>query len=180
MKTFESFAELVDHLTVLGRTPSAESDGFTELEHGLQTAALLEQQYPDDDELIAAGLLHDLAHIWDGPGQPRHGGLGAAAVRPLLGDRVADLIEGHVAAKRYLVATRPEYHARLSADSVMTLEAQGGAMTDSEVAAFETDPYLDAIVALRIADDGAKVVGAVTPPLEHWLPAIRRSLRVAS
>jgi predicted HD phosphohydrolase len=42
-----------------------------------------------------------------------------------------------------------------------------------EVAEFETDPDHMAMVALRIADDGAKVVGAQVPGLEFWVPVIR-------
>ena len=30
------------------------------------------------------------------------------------------------------------------------------------------------MVALRIADDHAKVPGAVVPGLDHWLPSIRK------
>ena len=37
---------------------------------------------PDDEELQVAGLVHDLAHVWDAPGQPRHGTMGADAVVP--------------------------------------------------------------------------------------------------
>lgn len=172
MKTFESLSEVVAHLVVLGSTPSAESDGFTELEHGLQTATLLEARHPNDKELIVAGLLHDLAHIWDGPGQPNHGPWGAAAVRPLFGSRVAALVAGHVPAKRYLVAKDPTYHSLLSADSVMTLAAQGGPMSPDELARFERHPHHQAMVELRFADDDAKVVGATTPPLEHFVPLL--------
>ena len=173
MHVFANADELIEHLQLLGTMLSAESDEFTELDHGLQTAALLEQQHDDDPELLVAGLVHDLAHPWDGPGQPRHAYMGADAVRRVLGERVASLIEGHVPAKRYLVATVPEYAGVLSADSTMTLERQGGPMDEREVAAFEADPHYRAMVALRIADDHAKVPDAVVPGLDHWLPSIR-------
>jgi predicted HD phosphohydrolase len=173
MQHFRNADELIAHLELLGRTPSCEGEGLTELDHGLQCAALLETSAPGDLELQVAGLVHDLAHPWDGPGQPRHATMGADAVRALLGDRVAELIVGHVPAKRYLVAVDPHYFALLSADSVMTLEAQGGPMDDVEVAEFETDPHHRGMVALRIADDGAKVVGASVPGLDHWTPVIR-------
>ena len=173
MHVFANADEIIEHLELLGTMLSAESDEFTELDHGLQTAALLEQQHGDAPELLVAGLVHDLAHPWDGPGQPRHACMGADAVRRVLGGRVASLIEGHVPAKRYLVATVPEYAGVLSPDSVMTLERQGGPMDEREVAAFEADPHYRAMVSLRIADDHAKVAGAVVPSLEHWIPAIR-------
>jgi predicted HD phosphohydrolase len=172
-RRFGSVDELLDHLRELGRTPSVEGPGLTELDHGLQSAALLLSAAPDDAELQVAGLVHDLAHPWDGPGQPRHATMGAAAVTDLLGARIATLIRAHVPAKRYLVATCPGYAALLSADSVMTLEAQGGPMSPAEVAAFEQDPDAAAMVALRLADDGAKIPGAVVPGLDHWEPVLR-------
>lgn len=150
---------------------------MTELDHGLQCAAILARTAPDDLELQVAGLLHDLAHPWDGPGQPRHATMGAAAVADLLGARVAELIRSHVPAKRYLVTVRPDYRAGLSPDSVMTLAAQGGPMDAGEVAAFERRPDVAAAVLLREADDGAKVPGATVPDLDHWEGVIRSLVR---
>lgn len=172
-RRFTTVDELLEHLEVLGGMPSAESDAFTELDHGLQCAALLFEVAPEDEELQVAGLVHDLAHPWDGPGQPRHASMGAIAVSDVLGGRVADLIRAHVPAKRYLVATRSEYADLLSPDSVMTLAAQGGPMRPDEVAAFEEHPDHPAMVQLRIADDGAKVPGAVVPGLDRWAPVVR-------
>ena len=176
-RRFASADEVVEHLASLGAAPSDEGAGFTELEHGLQTAAILERTCPDDLELQVAGLLHDLAHPWDGAGQPRHGTLGADAVRDLYGDRIARLVEGHVPAKRYLVTVEPSYRSSLSSGSVATLAAQGEAMDEPEVAAFRADPDAEALVALRRADDGAKVAGAVVPALEHWVDALRTLAR---
>jgi predicted HD phosphohydrolase len=173
MHTFRDADELIEHLRFLGATMSAESDLMTELDHGLQTAAVLRQTDPDDFELQVAGLVHDLAHPWDAPGQPRHGRMGADAIRGLLGGRVANLVQGHVAAKRYLIATLPEYFTVLSPNSVMSLREQGGAMDDAEVDAFETDPDHLGMVALRVADDGAKIPGAQVPGLDFWIPTIR-------
>ena len=178
MHTFANTQELVDHLVVLKTTVSAESDKFFELDHGLQCAALLEKSDPSDIELQVAGLIHDLAHPWDGPGQPRHATMGADAVRMILGERVAALIEGHVPAKRFLVTTQPEYRDLLSPDSVMTLEAQGGDLSLQEVVDFQSNPWWEAMVALRIADDGAKDPHAVVPELEHWIDAIHSLSKV--
>lgn len=174
MRAFADVADLIRHLEVLATLPSVEAPGFTELDHGLQTAAILARTDPEDEALQIAGLVHDLAHPWDGPGQPRHARMGADAVRALLGDRVAELIAAHVPAKRYLVATEPGYFARLSEDSVLTLDAQGGPMDANEVAAFEHDPDWRAMVSLRRADERAKVPGAVVPGLDHWIPALYR------
>jgi predicted HD phosphohydrolase len=172
MQTFASVDELVDHLRFLGTIGSDEEIAFTELDHGLQTAALLAEVQPDDEELVVAGLVHDLAHPWDGPGQPEHHRMGARAVEGLLGARVAYLIESHVAAKRALVSTDPAYRAVLSPGSVATLEAQGGGLSASEVAAVERHPDWEAAVALRRADDRAKVAGVAVPDLDRWLGTI--------
>ena len=104
--------------------------------------------------------------------------MGADAVRPVLGERVAALIAGHVPAKRFLVTTRPEYRALLSPDSIMTLAAQGGDLNADEIAHFQSNPWWSARVSLRIADDSAKVAGAVVPDLEHWVDAIHSLSRV--
>lgn len=172
-RRFATADDILDHLRDLGATTSVEDPGLTELDHGLQTAALLAHSDPDDLELQVAGLVHDLAHPWDEAGQPRHAELGAVAVEDVLGTRVADLIRGHVPAKRYLVATRPEYAALLSPDSVMTLAAQGGPMDADEIAEFERHPDWRAMVSLRIADDGAKVPGAQVPRLVAWESVVR-------
>lgn len=172
MRVFESLDEVVLHMASLGTTISSENKKFTELDHGLQCAALLQVSDPDDVELQVAGLIHDLAHPWDGPGQPRHASMGAMAVRPLLGPRISALIEGHIPAKRYLVATSPDYRSVLSLGSIETLEAQGGAMDDQEIQRFENQQDWKAMVSLRISDDGAKVPGALVPPLAYWIEAI--------
>ena len=172
-RRFVSVAELIEHLQCLGNAPSVELADFTELDHGLQTAAHLLEAAPDDLELQVAGLVHDLAHPWDGPGQPRHASMGALAVEDLLGKRVADLIRAHVPAKRYLVSTRGEYFGHLSPDSVMTLAAQGGPMSATETAEFESQTDWRATVELRIADDKAKVSGVQVPSLDSWEPIVR-------
>ena len=173
MPVFSTVDDLVAHLRHLATLGSDEGLAFSELDHGLQTAAILARDQPDDVELQVAGLVHDLAHPWDGPGQPEHHRLGARAVEGLLGERDAVLIEAHVDAKRYLVATDATYQDALSPGSVATLQAQGGPMTPDEVAAAESSPHWSAAVALRRADDGAKVVGADVADLDHWIPAIR-------
>lgn len=174
MLTFVSVDDLVEHLRGLGGLGSDEGMAFSELDHGLQTAAILARERPDDVALQVAGLVHDLAHPWDGPGQPEHHRIGARAVRHLLGDRVAFLIEAHVDAKRYLVATDASYEAALSPGSIVTLAAQGGPLGADAVAAAECLDDWDAAVTLRRADDSAKVVGADVPGLDHWIEAIER------
>ena len=108
-------------------------------------------------ELVAAALLHDIGWGMDGP----HETAAVAVVGPCLGDRVASLIHRHVDAKRYLVAARPDYFARLSAASVETLARQGGPMSAADCRAFETLPDFELCLELRYLDEAGK---AMAPP----------------
>jgi len=142
-----------------------EVDG---LAHALQCGAILRAEHPDDDELAAAGLVHDISDIAHPHDHTDHDRRGAELVEPLLGARVARLVGAHVVAKRYLVTTDPTYRARLSRRSVETLAAQGDALADAELAALAADPDRDAILALRRADERAKDPSARVPDLESW------------
>jgi predicted HD phosphohydrolase len=66
------------------------------------------------------------------------------------------------------VTTDATYRERLSPRSIATLRVQGGLLDPAERAVFEQRPELDALLALRLADDGAKERGRAVPPLEHW------------
>jgi predicted HD phosphohydrolase len=122
-------------------------------EHQVQTAEGLER-LGADEELIVAGLLHDLG---DGRvAEAAHAPWAAALVRPLLGERVAWVIGAHADAKRYLCTTDTGYWATLSPLSKQTLVAQGGLMTTEELAAFSAHPYAKDAVLLRQCDDGGK------------------------
>jgi predicted HD phosphohydrolase len=153
------------------------SPPFTGLDHGLQCAANLRVERPDDIELQVAGLVHDLGHRLV-PGAPeRHGSVGASWLAPLVGPRVAALVELHVDAKRYLVTVDPEYRGQLSAGSARTLVAQGEAMTTEEVADFEGREHAADAVALRRSDEAAKVPGLQVPGLDAWVPALEALAR---
>ncbi len=93
------------------------------------------------------------------------------------GPAVTEPIRLHVPAKRYLCAARAEYAGALSPASVRSLELQGGAMTAAEVEEFEGHPHFAAAVSLREYDDGAKVVGLVTPPFAHFRVYLERCIR---
>ncbi len=121
MTPFTSVEGLVWALEVLEGRPSDDVVG--PLPHLLQTAELLAESHPDDPQLVAAGLVHDIASSLD-LGDGDHGALGAELVTPLLGARVGALVVGHVDAKRYLVATDPAYRSILSENSTTTLRAR--------------------------------------------------------
>jgi predicted HD phosphohydrolase len=151
-----------------------EGEPVDALDHALQTGALLVERFPEDLELQVAGLVHDIGSIINPPQPKTHARTGGAAVRDLLGRRVADLVAGHDHAKRYLVSTDPEYRGILSEISIATLTLQGGEMTASERGDFERGEHFEALVALRRADDGAKVPDCGVEGLERWLPRIQK------
>src|SRR5579859_4284388 len=79
------------------------------LAHSLQCAAILVNREPDDRELHLAGLVHGIGTLLTPDRPATHAATGGAAVRPLLGDRCADLVAHHDQAKRYLVTVDPAY-----------------------------------------------------------------------
>lgn len=160
--------ELLALLHRLASVPS-EEEGITELDHGLQCAAQLAVARPGDVELQVAGLCHDIGHQF-GP-DDAHGRIGAGLLEPLLGERVAGLVEAHVTAKRYLVSVDPGY--ALSPVSVATLSLQGGPLRAAEAAAFERSGWFADALVLRRADEAAKVPGREVPGLDRWVTALR-------
>jgi len=169
-----SVDEIVALLTS-GADRSLNPDGtVSQLDHALQTAALLARDCPGDPELAAAGLVHDLGHLLPGGSDERHAADGAAAVRPVLGERVARIVALHVEAKRYLVASEGGYGARLAGDSVSSLGRQGGALTAQEAEAFVRFESAGDALMLRRADDRAKEDSLVVDGLDRWVPLLRR------
>ncbi len=146
----------------------------TQLEHALQTAAVLRHDHPDDIELAVAGLVHDLGQLLPGARDETHAGDAAAAVRGTLGERVAGIVALHVEAKRYLVATEANYTVRLTDESVVSLGRQGGILDPGQASAFLALPWAADAVTLRRADDGAKVQGLEVAGLEEWVPLLRQ------
>jgi phosphonate degradation associated HDIG domain protein len=152
----------------------------TQLEHALQTAAFAEEAGADD-ALVTACLLHDLGHLLQElGGTPTLRGIddvhqyaALPFLRGLFDARVLGAIQLHVDAKRYLCATRAGYHAALSDDSKRSLVLQGGVFDAEAAAAFIARPGAESAVQLRQWDDRAKIAGAPTPPLTHFLDRAR-------
>lgn len=171
---FRTADELIDFLRRLAEAPSLEAAGFSELDHALQCASELERRRPGDEGLHIAGLVHDVGHTLGAGTASNHGRVGADAIRALLGERIATLVEGHIPAKRYLVSVDPQYRSTLSPVSIETLGYQGGQLTAEEIGAFEKRAHWADAVELRRADDAAKVPGRIVAGLDHWTPALRR------
>jgi len=165
-------------------------EAISQLEHALQCAKFAADSGADDETVLGA-MLHDVGHLplekdQDGSSLARMGDLGVQDHEALgaefllrlgFSDKVAQLVRGHVQAKRYLVWKHDQYARKLSAASKRTLEYQGGPMNDAEALAFEKSEMFDAILKLRSWDDKAKIVGLRVPGLDHYLPMMVRHLR---
>ena len=103
--------------------------------------------------------------------------IGNALLKRWFGPEVTEPVRLHVAAKRYLCATRAGYLEALSPASVHSLGLQGGPMASEEVAAFEAQPYARDAVQVRIYDDLAKDPLMKTPDIEHFLRFVAECAR---
>ena len=153
----------------------------TMAQHMLQGAALAEEA-GKPERIIVAALLHDIGHFTsefgtyhpDDTHDRHHEEAGADVLEAFFPTVVTDCVRYHVAAKRYLCATRPEYFGRLSAASVHTLNLQGGPMSAEDVAEFETNPNLSEIIEVRYLDDAGKHADMQTPGFAHYAPMVQR------
>ena len=153
----------------------------TMAQHMLQGAHFAEQ-CGEDRQIIVSALLHDIGHFTSEFGtfsmddtQDRfHEEAGARVLARFFPSAVTDCVRYHVAAKRYLCAVEPDYFAQLSEASIHSLNLQGGPMSDTEVAEFERNPNLRAIVTVRRFDDQGKVAGLETPPFAHFAPMVQQ------
>ena len=129
-----------------------------------------------DDELVLAAALHDLAHspLFGDVATGRHDRVAQDWLTARFGDRVGWLAGAHVAAKRYLVATDPNYATTLSDVSVDSLHHQGGAGVDP---AFVEHPWWPDALRLRRYDDAAKEPRARAASIEDVTLVAGRVLR---
>ena len=154
-----------------------DGEPVTQTSHMVQ-CAMLAMNNGADTEFVLGAFLHDIGHLlghqkqseaMDGFGAVNHEGIGAEYLKEKgFSDRVCAMVDGHVAAKRYLVATDESYAAKLSAASQETLRWQGGAMNEEEAEAFSRHPYFKEIIQVRLWDEGAKDYNAVLLPLSTF------------
>jgi len=176
----------LDHIASLLTLKAGGRYGLSDInqrQHALQTAWLAEQA-GCSDALVAASLLHDIGHmVHDLGNNPAADGVddlheqrGCEFLQTWFGPAVTEPVRLHVAAKRYLCATEPDYFSELSRDSVLSLSLQGGSMSPQEVAAFDAVPQATDALRLRRFDEQAKVPHLETPPVQHFLPHVQRCL----
>ncbi len=155
------------------------------LEHSLQAAHSAEQAQAGP-AAISAALLHDIGHMLHGldeeiahRGQDgMHEEIAADYLSRWFGEEVTMPIRLHVPAKRFLCWRDHEYLALLSPASIESLALQGGPMNDEQAAAFLSNPFANAAIALRQWDDEAKVPGLEVPNAAYYLPTLRSARQV--
>ena len=150
-------------------------------QHMLQGATLAEQN-KEPDEIVVGALLHDIGHFtsefgtfsMDDTEDRYHENAGAAVLENFFPTVITDCCRYHVAAKRYLCATDPQYFNKLSDASIHSLNLQGGPMSEAEIINFKRNPNLKQILTVRLYDDSAKVPQMATPSFYHFAPLVHK------
>jgi len=167
----------------------ADYDGepVSQLSHMVQ-AGMQAHLQGYDNELIIGAFLHDIGHLlkdqpntedMGGFGIVNHEGLGAAyLVANGFSARVCAVVNKHVDAKRYLVATNEDYATKLSAASQQTLIYQGGPMTGCEAEMFAQHLYFDDIIQVRLWDEQSKEADLALYPLSFFEELINQHLQI--
>lgn len=150
-------------------------------QHMLQGATMAEKSR-EPDEIIIGTLLHDIGHFTNEFGtfsmedteDRYHEDAGAAVLEQFFPKIITDCCRHHVAAKRYLCATDPEYFQKLSTASIHSLNLQGGPMSEAELKDFEKNPNLKKILKVRLYDDAGKIPDMITPSFWHFAPLVQK------
>ena len=194
----EQIATVTDEVMRLYELHGADDyigEPVSQLEHMSQSAQLAEREGYDNEVMLAA-FLHDIGHLcansgtlpdgtppgtqyasMDGYGAVSHEKIGANYLREKgFSEKIAQLVENHVQAKRYLTFQYPAYYDQLSEASKRTLEFQGGRMTAEEASNFEQDPLFDVSIRMRQWDELAKEENVPTVDMAILREKIARHL----
>jgi putative nucleotidyltransferase with HDIG domain len=202
MLTPESVADYILSILEASANTPYIGEPVSQLQHSLQCGQLAASANPPVDEATqVAALLHDIgqfapaadlkavtaassienlggAATAQSVGRVGHETLGAQYLLGLgFPEKVARLVESHVASKRYLCAVEPEYHDLLSDASKKSLRYQGGPMSAAEVDDFSSGPWRREMCQLRKWDDEAKVEDLEVPGAESWRGSLERMLK---
>ncbi len=163
----ENIRENIREILEKSKSQAYIGEEISQYEHAVQCGELAIKAGADKD-LILAAFLHDIGHLVFPPGSSHMGNFGIDSHEDIgaeyllslgFSQRTANLVRNHVKAKRYLVATNPNYKNKLSNASIETLKFQGGPMAPKEAAEFAADPDFKDILRLRAWDEQAKIVG---------------------
>lgn len=177
-------SELIQLMLANGAAEYA-GEKVSQLQHMYQAGELARQSAYAEETILAA-FLHDIGHIseainasndMDGWGIVEHEKVGAHYLIQLgFSKRLAELVDSHVYAKRYLTWKDEAYYESLSEASKKTLEFQGGRMTEEEANFFEADPLFEHKIQLRLLDDQAKIEEWQVGDLEPYRQMMVRHL----
>ena len=186
-----NFIDSLSDLFYRGRSMAYGRGEVSMCGHMLQTAELAAEAGAAPSLLVAC-LLHDVGHF--GTDYPlyfnneshshmqtasqdlHHEEAGAIMLTPFFGPDVIEPIRLHVAAKRYLCATDPDYAVQLSTTTSHTLGLQGGVLDDAKAEAFWDQPYSNDAVQLRRWDDAAMIAARSVPGIEHYMVLLEKLL----
>ena len=178
------------HLLWAGRDLQYDGEPVTQLQHAWQCGQLA-LQAKASPALQLAAWLHDIGHLATGQldtptllgVDDGHQHLGSRLLAECFGQAVSQPVALHVDAKRYLVATHPDYLRKLSDDSIRSLQLQGGPLTAAESTQFLLLPWAADAVRLRAWDDAAKQTQWRPPSWEAalaQLAALIKNLPIAA
>lgn len=167
---------LVKHIFYLYKTYGGSkytiSEPITQYEHSLQSYDWMKKYLKQKTylpvntklNLCLSSFLHDIGHLLNKkPIDPKSGindkhelnGYTWLSERGF-SDYITFPILKHVDAKRYLSTIMPDYYSKLSEGSKISLELQGGLMTNKELSLFKASFCFNYALLIRQADDSAK------------------------
>ena len=155
-------------------------EAVTERSHALQCAEAA-QKRGGSKPLIIACLLHDIGHLMHDRGEDvaeqgvdmRHEVIAEKYLRKSFPESVSRPVGLHVDAKRFLCTVESKYFDGLSYASKLSLELQGGLMTEEECSAFMAEPFCNDAILVRRCDEEAKQTDTAPPALETYFPIMR-------
>ena len=182
----KNITDIIDLYTKYGESDYI-GESITQTEHAIQCAelAIHDSRLDRYDEyirncVIVAALLHDIGHligIQDNDmqmcncntdnkfgnaslGIVGHEGIGSIYLKQCgMPSLVCELVDSHVAAKRYLCTVRTDYYEKLSDASKETMRMQGGMMNNEQIKDFKSSFMPELKIFIREYDDEAKKIG---------------------
>lgn len=128
--------------------------------------------------IIITSLLHDIGHRLNSEnlrysktkfGVAKHEILGAKYLQDLgFSETIWTPIKLHIQAKHYLIKTIPGYKEALSSGSTGSWEYQKKSVEESDLQAFQKNPFYHESLLIRAIDDSAKTPGLKVPGLENY------------